>query len=315
MGGYLDHAPRMLELARRTVASDCNDDEFRLFIHTAKSLDLDPLRKQLYAFVFNKNDPQKRRMSIVMGIDGARRVAARSGKYRPDENVPTIEYDENAKGPNNPLGIVRAVVRVYKQDGLGAWHPIAGEAYWDEFAPLKEVWERGEDGKRHPTGRVALDATGKWATMGRVMIAKCAEMQALRRGWPDDLSNVYEQAEIDQAKWRENEDAADPVALANDAAVARRQAALGGPSILMAFDPMEPLQAVPVGKFYDRVVERLSKEDASARLSWFESVNKEAFRQFWSHEKDAALALKKLIEDRRTALAKADQDFAKEVEQ
>jgi hypothetical protein len=44
--------PRDLALIRRTVASDTTDDEFALFIHWARSLRLDPLRRQVHAFVF-----------------------------------------------------------------------------------------------------------------------------------------------------------------------------------------------------------------------------------------------------------------------
>jgi len=39
--------PRDLALIRRTVASDTTDDEFALFIHWARSLRLDPLRRQV----------------------------------------------------------------------------------------------------------------------------------------------------------------------------------------------------------------------------------------------------------------------------
>ena len=54
--------PRDLALIRRTVAGDTTDDEFALFIHWARSLRLDPLRRQVHAFVFHKHDPKKRRL-------------------------------------------------------------------------------------------------------------------------------------------------------------------------------------------------------------------------------------------------------------
>jgi hypothetical protein len=50
--------PRDLALIRRTVASDTTDDEFALFIHWARSLRLDPLRRQVHAFVFLPARPQ-----------------------------------------------------------------------------------------------------------------------------------------------------------------------------------------------------------------------------------------------------------------
>jgi hypothetical protein len=50
--------PRDLALIRRAVASDTTDDEFALFIHWARSLRLDPLRRQVHAFVFLPARPQ-----------------------------------------------------------------------------------------------------------------------------------------------------------------------------------------------------------------------------------------------------------------
>ncbi len=77
--------PRTLALIRRTVAAGCSDDEFNLFMHTARHLGLDPLRRQIYAFIDDAGRPGRRRMAIITGIDGFRTIAARSGNYRPDE--------------------------------------------------------------------------------------------------------------------------------------------------------------------------------------------------------------------------------------
>jgi phage recombination protein Bet len=105
--------PRDLALIRRTVAIDTSDDEFALFIHWARSLRLDPLRRQVHAFVFNKADPKKRRLSLVTSIEGFRAIAARTGNYRPDENEPAFITDNALKSDNNPAGIVSCSVRVW----------------------------------------------------------------------------------------------------------------------------------------------------------------------------------------------------------
>lgn len=294
--------PQQLDLVRRTVAADCNDDEFRMFVHASRHLGLDPLRKQIYAFVFNKTKPEKRKMSIIVGIDGARKVAAKSGDYRPDDRPARIEYDDAAKGPNNPLGIVRAEVSVYKMDKNGLWFPIAGEAHWDEFAPLKEQWAEGEDGKRRPTGKVELDQSGNWPRMGRVMIAKCAEMQALRRGWPDDLSNVYEQSEVDRARVID----IDPVEAVSEAQKAQRMSRIGGPGILVAMTAHDPLVAIPAGQLADKAIERINQIEVVAELRWFRDTNREAFRQLWGHDKDAGLSVNKALDERMETLAKGD---------
>jgi hypothetical protein len=94
---------------------------------------------------------------------------------------------------------------------MGNWFPVAGEAFWDELAPIRDEWEENpETGKWQNTGRQVLDggggstsnsgsATG-WQKMPRLMLQKCATMQALRAGWPDAFGGIYAEEEMDRAK-------------------------------------------------------------------------------------------------------------------
>jgi len=285
--------PSAVALIKRTVAADCNDDEFNMFIHMARALNLDPLRRQIYAFVFSKDNPKKRRMTVITAIDGFRAIAERTGNYRPDEDEPTYETDTNAKSPNNPAGIIKATVRVWKFSH-GSWHKITASAYWEEYAPLKEVWAYDEQaGKNKPTGRVELDPSGNWPKMPRVMIAKCAEALALRKGWPDDFSNVYAAEEIDRAR------ALDllPADLANKGEVDARQLKIGGPSILVDWLDDKPLEPVPVGQFADRAMAfvNATREEPSQILMWV-TRNRHGLKEFWAHNKSDALALRKEVE-------------------
>jgi hypothetical protein len=49
-----------LALIRRTVAKDCLPHEFDQFIHICRAIGLDPLRRQIYAFVFGKGGAARR---------------------------------------------------------------------------------------------------------------------------------------------------------------------------------------------------------------------------------------------------------------
>src|SRR5262245_29617434 len=125
----LNFNDKQLALIRRTVANDCDEAEFGQFIHICKAVYLDPLRRQIYAFVFNKSDPKKRRLTVVTGIDGYRSISARAADYRPADKPPTIDYSDSAKNPlTNPLGIVRAEVTLYKWSH-GEWHPVVAEVF------------------------------------------------------------------------------------------------------------------------------------------------------------------------------------------
>lgn len=297
MTNALTLQPHQIALVKSTVARDCNDAEFNLFMEAAKSYGLDPFRKQILPLVFNKNNPEKRRMSIVVSRDGLRVVAQRCKDYRPASEPAEVEYDEALKGPINPKGIVRAVVKLWKQDNRGEWFPVVGEADWDEFAPVSEEWAYDQEaGKRKPTGKMALDQSGNWARMPKVMITKCAEAQALRAGWPDAFSGLYVEEEMDQAL---AQDAAEIVAKEEERQRLQRAGALN--SITMTWGDNWKLEQVPVGQMADRCLEYVNENDAATVLKWSMS-NQEPLRQFWALAPNDALEVKKQIETKTAAL-------------
>lgn len=291
--GSLARDTRMLALIRRTVAADTNDDEFSMFVMMADALRLDPLRRQIYAFVYNRDKPDKRRMSIIVAIDGLRAIADRTGAYRPDDEEPTIEFDAAMKGPLNPAGIVKATVRVFKHSH-GEWHRVTASAYWDEYAPISDEWAFDEAShKRKPTGRKTLDTSGNWGKMPRLMLSKVAEALALRKAWPDDFANVYGEEEIERSRVID----ATPAELAQQGAIEEREAKIGGPQISIDWLDGRPIDGVPIGKFADRVIGFLdaNKDEPGTVATWADR-NRIGLREFWKHHPGDALALKQRIE-------------------
>ena len=287
--------PHQIALIRRTIASDCNEAEFDLFMAAARSAGLDPFRKQISPLVFNKNKPDKRRMSIITTIDGLRVIAARSGRYRPDEDEPDFTYDQAEKGDTNPLGLIKAKVRVYIDD-----KPVTGVAYWSEFAPISEQW--GEDpatGRRKPTGKMTLDTGGNWGRMPRVMLAKCAEAQALRKAFPEDMSGLYEGAELDQARVV---DVLPSEAVAIEERDQRLARTGGANAIAFQMFPNAPLEQIPLGQVYDRIAERVSEIEDRQMLAWFTDTNSVSLKDFWARSPGDALEAKKLLERQRTMI-------------
>lgn len=296
-----DYSGSQLSLIKRTVAADCNDLEFDLYMEVARRVGLDPFRKQIYAVVYNKKDAEKRKMAIITGIDGFRAVAARNRDYRPDDQEAVIVYDDAAKDlETNPLGIVKATVKAYKLSPDNQWHAVVGTAHWDEFAPLKEEWAYSEQaGKRQPTGRFTLDATSNWKKMARVMIVKVAEAQALRRGWPEDLSGVYAPEEME----RQMVDIT-PSAEIEQHEQAQRMARIGGTNtIAMIWKMGEALEAVPVGKLADRCIAHFATLESGGELDWWWATNEVSLRQLWALHKSDGLAVKQAHEARKAELA------------
>lgn len=235
---------KQLALIRNTVAKDCNPQEFDTFIHMCRGVRLDPLRRQIYAFIFHKDDPKRRQMTIVTSIAGYRAIADRTGCYRPGK-AETILDPSLIDPATNPRGISHATVTVYKHSH-GEWHEVTETAHWEEYAPLKEIWENSA-----PTGRFVLDPKKDgWRRMPRVMLEKCAEAKALRRAWPDDFAGLMEETELDQRLVDIT-----PSAAADEAAASAKLALVGGKdAITVDWLTAGGLERVPLAKFADAVL-------------------------------------------------------------
>lgn len=302
-----------LNLIRRTVAADCTPDEFDLFVEVARNTGLDPFRRQIYAVVYNKNakDQSKRKMSIITGIDGFRAVAARNGNYRPDEDEYHITVDESLKHPDtNPLGIEKCTVKVWKMGPDREWYPITGTAYWHEFAPLKQEWAwDSKTNKKRPTDKWEL--SGQWPKMPKLMIAKCAEAQALRRGWPEDLSGIYAPEEMEAVAIESTATAE----IEHYREEERLKAVNARDAAPIQWKIGEEIEFVPYGQFVDRCLAHIREEDIPKRLEWWMQTNSASFRMFWASHKHDALAIKAAYEERLATILEASQPSEAEEDQ
>jgi len=289
-----DLTPRQLTLVKQTIAKDCNEDEFNLFCEVARAKGLDPFLGQIIPMVFNKDKADKRKMTIIISRDGQRVIAQRCGDYRPASKPPVYEIDKDSISPLNPQGIVSATTFLWKQDQkTGEWYEVAGQSFWEEFAPIKDEWAKNDQtGKNYKTGKQTLDDSGNWCRMPRLMIAKCAEMQALRAGWPEQFTGLYDEAEMDRAK------VADMTAseIVEHEREEIRMNAIGGKNALTVWwGDGFALENVPDGQFMDRVLEHVKELDGPAVSKW-KDANRASLQIFWARHPGDALELRKKLE-------------------
>jgi len=152
-----------LALIKKTLAKDATDDELQLFFYDCQRRGVHPL-------------------------DGLIHFTKRSGRYRPVTSIDFMRL--RAAATHECLGIDDAVFH--------------GPPKTVEFSATVTVY-------RHVQGqRCAFTATARWAEyvpdqafmwqkMPHTMLGKCAEALALRKGFPQELSGLYESAELDQA--------------------------------------------------------------------------------------------------------------------
>lgn len=306
-----DMTARQIALVKSTVAKDCNDEEFSLFFEVARGKGLDPFLGQIIPMIFSKNDAAKRKMTIIISRDGQRVIAQRCGDYRPASKVPLYEFDKALVGLTNPQGIVSATVFLWKQDPKTTdWYEVAGQAFWEEFVPIKsgaDAYEWVDTGETWPdTGkpkmkkkaigetRQVLDDSGNWVRMPRLMIAKCAEMQALRAGWPAQFSGLYDEAEMDRASVA---DLAASEIVMQEREEQRMKAIGGADAITVTWGDGWALENVPRGQFADRAAEFIRENDGTTVSKWAQA-NKAGLQQFWARAPGDAHEIKKLIEEK-----------------
>lgn len=154
-----------VDLIKSTVCKNSTDNELKLFLYTAKHAGLDPLLKQIYAV------KRGNAMTIQTGIDGFRAIAERTGMYSPGDET---KYSYNA---NKELE--SATVYVKKMTRDGTWHQVSSTAYFKEYC-------------QSYNGR----PSSFWSKSPHVMLAKCAESNALRKAFPFELGALYSTEEM-----------------------------------------------------------------------------------------------------------------------
>src|SRR5690606_27120050 len=131
--------------------------------------------KRRYKDKSSKNLKFLDRLTWDKTIDGYRAVAHRSGRFA-GVDAAVFETDENDQ--------LIARVTVYAIDSAGNPRPYVGEARFNEFVQMVDVWENDKK-----TGEKV--ANSQWAESPYNQLSIAAERQALRKAFQDlDSSEV-----------------------------------------------------------------------------------------------------------------------------
>ena len=166
-----------MDLIKRTIAVGASNDELALFAAQCRRTGLDPFARQINFVLRRSKSPNgdwTQKATIMISIDGARLMAARTGLYNGSQ---TWWCGEDGKWVDVWLtNFAPAAAKVSVMRGSGEF---TGIALWREYgAPA--------------SGPV-------WKAMPAHMLAKCSEMLALRKAFPAELSGLYSSDEMAQA--------------------------------------------------------------------------------------------------------------------
>ena len=164
-----------IRLLGETVAKGCDQNELAFFLQVAKLKRLDPFTGQIHVVKRWDSMAGKDKITIQTGIDGFRVIAARTDELA---GIDDPEYDtEEGEHPNV------AKVTVYRYGRNDEKITYKATARWSEYAQTKR------DGGLGPM----------WKKLPWLMLGKCAESLALRKAFPDELSGMYTNEEMEQA--------------------------------------------------------------------------------------------------------------------
>lgn len=154
-------------------------EELFAFLSRARALGLDPISGQIIMQSHAMKGGEVR-YTIIVGIDGYRSMAIRTGLYAPGDDTIFKYHDDGS------LLSATVYVKRYHPDS-NQWNQFSATAMFDEYCVY--YFDR-EARERKPTQM--------WAKMGHTMLEKCAEAKALRRGFPETLAGLYTPEELAQ---------------------------------------------------------------------------------------------------------------------
>ena len=170
-------------LLKMTALSSIDEATLTAFLHVCQKRGLDPFSRQIYLIGREDKREGVTKYTVQTSIDGFRIISQRSRQYAgmtktewcgADGEWKDVWLDKKTSPAAARVGVLRK----------GFAEPLYAVAVFDSYCP------------RYANGDIISPL---WKSMPEVMIAKCAEALARRQAFPEDLSGLYTDDEMEQA--------------------------------------------------------------------------------------------------------------------
>lgn len=180
---------KQIEVIKEQFAKGASDMELQMFIYVCRMTKLDPFSKQIHLVPRWDSRMGKEIRVVVVGIDGLRSTAERTGAYAGNSDPEfgeEIEIEVTKKDfkikkeTSSKVSVPSKATVTVKKVVQGVICDFTATAKWTEYYP----------GDRQGA---------MWLKMPENMLGKCAEAKALRKAFPAVMSGLYVTEEMQQA--------------------------------------------------------------------------------------------------------------------
>jgi phage recombination protein Bet len=242
-----------IDLIKRNIAKEATNDELKLFLYQCERTGLDPFARQIYSI------KRSGRHVTQISIDGARLIAQRTGRYAGQDGPFWCGEDgvwRDVWLENKPPSAAKVLVFL-----IGTERGTPGVALWKEYSITNDMWKR----------------------MPALMLSKCAEMLALRKAFPMELSGLYAAEEMEQA-----DNVIDAPARIIETATTPAAPTIAHTAHKEAQAPQKinvaPVEVTVQGKDdFDRVLNELLEEEDDTLNKAFHATGSKTFGNDWNN--------------------------------
>jgi phage recombination protein Bet len=166
---------KTLELAG-VIPPNSDKAQVAIFARLCAEKSLSPFSKQAYLTRYNTKDGAK--YTVIVGIDGYRSLASRTGLHAGTDDV---RFNLDREGGYKTAAELLANRQLPTTATVTIYKVVSGKSCAFTHTCVFAEFSTGQQ---------------KWQTMPFQMIAKCAEGFALKKGFPDELAGVHIEEEM-----------------------------------------------------------------------------------------------------------------------